>query len=98
MHFVCRTGKSRVLCILSPDVRVMEKGSQYAETNISGFSSVFSTQMSAEAGGAGIRVTTALGQRQEKFHAGRQKTGGHSQRISSRLTSSRILGIAISTR
>ena len=27
LHFGCRTGKSRVLCILSPDVLVMEKGS-----------------------------------------------------------------------
>ena len=99
LHFICRTGKSRVLRILSPDDLVMENGSQYAETNVPGFSSVFSTQMLAEAGGAGIApVRTALGQRQETFHAGRQKTGGDSQRISSRLTSSRILGIAISTR
>jgi len=74
LHFSCRTGKSRVLRILSPDDLVMENGSQYAETNVPGFSSVFSTQVPREPAGAGIApVTTALGQRQEKFHAGRQK-------------------------
>ena len=51
-----------------------------------------------EAGGAGIApVTTALGQRQENFMLGPKKTGGDSQRISSRLTSSRILRLAISS-
>src|SRR5215469_8882495 len=40
-------GKWRVLRILSPDDLVMENGAQYAETNVPGFLSVFSTQVPA---------------------------------------------------
>ena len=47
LHFSYRIGKSRLLRILSPDDLVMGNGSQYAETNAPGFSSVFSTQMPA---------------------------------------------------
>lgn len=44
MHFSCRTGKSRVLRILSPHELRMENGFQYAERIVPGFLSVFSTQ------------------------------------------------------
>ena len=96
-HFSCRTGKSRVLRILSPDDLVMENGSQYAETNVPGFSSVFSTQVPARGRSCGHRPSYDC----PRSEAGKiscwapKKTPGDSQRISSGLTSSRL---AISTR
>jgi len=60
LHFSCRAGKPRVLRFLRPDDLVMENGSQYAESNVSGFSSVFSTQLPARGRRCGHRpVTTA---------------------------------------
>src|SRR5215469_11086587 len=76
LHFSCRIGKSRVPRILSPDDLFVETSPSTQKRSFQVSRLYFLHRCLREAGGAGIApVTTALGQKQEKFRAGRQKNG-----------------------
>jgi len=76
LHFRYRIGKSRVPRILSPDDLFVETSPSTQKRSFQVSRLYFLHRCPREAGGAGIApVTTALGQKQEKFHAGRQKNG-----------------------
>src|SRR5215469_4498560 len=73
---VTASGKSRVPRILSPDDLFVETSPSTQKRSFQVSRLYFLHRCLREAGGAGIApVTTALGQKQEKFHAGRQKNG-----------------------